>query len=816
MSVTRDNHYVPQWYQRGFFDTNRKTLKYVDMRPDTNTLPDGRIIRARDKFDSPTSRCFYKTDLYSTFFGTAVDDEIERRLFGKIDDMGSEAIRAFIGDDVGQWHKHFQDFFAYIDAQKIRTPKGLDWLKEHYPLLHQNELMREMQGVQRMHCTIWTEGVREIVSAQDSDVKFLVSDHPVTVYNYALPPDHNSSAYPNDPSIALKASQTLYPLNKDFCLILTNLEYAKNPDLNDPCEKRTFAKNYRNSMVRTDAFIRSRKLTGLDVSRINYVLKTRACRYIAAGREEWLYPEKVIDTGWADLRKTILPPHDDLWHFGGEMIAKFDDGSVYYQDEFGRTEKQRDFLQKTVSEKTFRPNDACGCGSGKKYKKCCVKKPVNLRPSWSELSIRERNIIHYRAIVDILGIDDGKTWTDVRRELTDEKIKKIYSVFEGLWPLETDLVDLLPKPDGTARAVYTGMIDPHMITEFVVGASLYFGEIIVQNPFLHPGSVRAQFSPIENPKQYRQEFLKSTFFLINLMPLVEDGTINLIPDPCYFDRHLQQQMFSMAEERSSRTEIDLDQDPRTKWAVKQDFQRSILALPPKAQRSQINRAMPGLSDIEIEETFEAIEQFREHDPFAVLQQDTFDDGKSGGLLNLMKMSPNFEISMFLAQATGSFIITDSKYRWHEILKAQHRELGVAVQNLTELTNRMARSEHYFLLDVATIAEMKREGRLDAYRAMMQDVCNYLSAKTHRASRAKWETQLTARFSAVHAASQKEIRKLNSPAFQGRMRCVIPTGGIRHNNVNRMLLTVNVDRHIDSVPMAIFMERLDTSIYERMA
>jgi hypothetical protein len=62
-------------------------------------------------------------------------------------------------------------------------------LKAQYPLLDQTELMQEMQGIRMIHCTIWTEGVREIVSAEDAGIKFIVSDHPVTVYNHAVAPD---------------------------------------------------------------------------------------------------------------------------------------------------------------------------------------------------------------------------------------------------------------------------------------------------------------------------------------------------------------------------------------------------------------------------------------------------------------------------------------------------------------------------------------------------------------------------------------------------------------------------------------------------
>jgi len=169
MSKTRNNHYVPQWYQEGFFEPGRSSLAYIDMTPERKVLSDGRVITQNDTWnDTPTSKAFFHKDLYSTFFGTSVNDEIERHLFGDIDGRGSKAVRAFSGTDVREWHKHFQTLFEYLDIQKIRTPKGLDWLKSLYPKLSQNELMYEMQGIRMMHCSIWVGGVREIVSAEDS------------------------------------------------------------------------------------------------------------------------------------------------------------------------------------------------------------------------------------------------------------------------------------------------------------------------------------------------------------------------------------------------------------------------------------------------------------------------------------------------------------------------------------------------------------------------------------------------------------------------------------------------------------------------
>jgi hypothetical protein len=55
-------------------------------------------------------------------------------------------------------------------------------------------------------------------------------------------------------------------------------------------------------------------------------------------------------------------------------------------------------------------------------------------------------------IVRLLGLEEGKDWVKVRRELTDEKISRIYLLYEALWPLETDLLKLLTKPDGSIHS----------------------------------------------------------------------------------------------------------------------------------------------------------------------------------------------------------------------------------------------------------------------------------------------------------------------------------------------------------------------------
>jgi hypothetical protein len=708
-----------------------------------------------------------------------------------------------VDEDASEWHRHFTTFFEYLDIQKIRTPKGLDWLSAQYPRLTQNDLMFEMQGIRMMHCTIWTEGVREIVSAQDADVKFIVSDHPVTLYNYAVPPDATGSGSPNEPSIALKGSQTIFPLNRDFCLILTNLEYAQDHSAS-PLEKRAFAGNYRNSMVRTDAFIRSRKLTSEQVIRVNRVLKARARRYIAAGKEEWLYPETSSVELWADLRGVLLPPKNDLWHFGGEMYARFESGEVYYQDAFGRTGKEREFLRKKPPSKPPHARELCACGSGRAFGACCEHKPVALRRTWEERSIRERNLMLFTGISKILGIAEDRDWVTVRREITDAKIRDVYGLYDALWPRETNLLAMLPKPDGLARAIYTGLLHPSVISNCALGLSLYFDELLIEDPFIHPRTINKKFSPLEHPKTYRQEFLKSVVLFMAIMPLVEQGLVTLFPDPCNFDFHLRNQMFEMAKFRARGMKVDPKEEAGFTELMKEEHKRGMLLLPREALRHQVLRDSPELDEKAVEAILDGFDRLREQDPLAVLQEGSLEGGKGGGQLTPFKMAPNFEITMYLAQATGSCIVTDSVFRWRELMAAAGRGMQGA-SPLTQLRTGMEQADLVFPYDVQEIGALAERGVFGGYPDIMRKVFKYLSSLPAKGAKPNVEASLNAEFKRIHGSTVQVARKSGVYLAEARVSCLWPAGGIQDNTVNRLLLMSSSEHHLASAPMALFVE-----------
>lgn len=669
---TKDNHYIPQWHQKGFMSDRDNQLRH-QMRKEIS-LPNGELkVYEGCKWYTPAQR-FYGEHLYSTFFGEEVNDDIERKLFGPIDDNGSKAVRAFLTDDQAEWHHHFEDFFTYLDAQKLRTPKGLDWIRSKYPELNQLQLMIEMQSLRTIHCALWAEGVRELVSAEDSDVKFIVSDHPITVYNYACPPDSELCEYPNDPDISLKGSQTIFPLDKNRCLILTNLEYAQDPGNANPLEQRTNATRMRRSMVNTIEFINNRKLTADGVTKINHIIKSRAKESVAAGKEDWLYPESGITCDWAELRHVLLPPENELYRYGGEMYAHFEDGTVHYQDAFGRTTPPNEYLNKDIDEAQLGRNDQCGCGSGRKYKNCCRDAPQELRTTWSVASVRERNLMFCNCIRDVLGLDSGKTWLDVRRELSDDQIKRIYGFYSTLWPRETDIYSLLPKSDDKFRGLYTGPLDVRTIGISALPMASMFDEFLIETPVINPNNVRPEFSPIENPSQYKYQALKDFMFMLQLEPYIGLGLVNLIPDPSEFDMPLMGAMMEMARERGDRQEILNEQDRRLHFSMSTEDLLNSTGKMPKEVRIRLLINEFGLDEDEAAQTIEALESAAEALPFVMLQQVEL---RGGGQFIQFRMGPNYEMALLIAQVTGSVLVTDSGSRWQEFMAAQHRTLGIA-------------------------------------------------------------------------------------------------------------------------------------------
>jgi hypothetical protein len=332
------HHYVPQWYQRRFLRHGETRFNYLDLSPAVRSIDGQRKYQRRALLKWGPARCFFQHDLYTLKLGSWSSDDIEQRFFGDIDRHGHAAVPFFQNYRVDDGaHDAVDSLVPYMDAQRIRTPRGLDWLTTLARPYDRNMLLLVMQRVYQTHTTMWMEGVWEIVSAKQSATKFLVSDNPVTFYNAKAFPGAEVCKYPNDVRLQEVGTRTIFPLDLDTCLIMTHTEFVRDPWAN-PRRPRANARAYQPTLMSLLDVQFGRELDENEVRRINYIIKSRAARYIAAAEMEWLYPERFLaSTHWSRLDEDwFLLPNLYKVIFGSGMAVGYKDGSSWAMDEYGR------------------------------------------------------------------------------------------------------------------------------------------------------------------------------------------------------------------------------------------------------------------------------------------------------------------------------------------------------------------------------------------------------------------------------------------------------------------------------------------------
>lgn len=353
----KNNHYVPEWYQKRFLPTGQinQELFYRNLKPDYYIEPNGKLHQKKAVYRQGFRKCFVEKDLYTTNFGTEESTKIEQYFFGDIDRNGNKAMDYFSNFN----HKNinyeaFQNMISYMSTQKLRTPKGLGFLKSQTKLNNHNLILNLMMKLRSLYCAIWTECVWQIADASNSDTKFIISDHPITVYNRMCGPRSNMCRDYNDPEIWLQGTHTIFPLSLEKVLILTNLSWVRNP-YQSPLKIRPNPNPFRGALFKFMDIQTMRHLTEQEVREINFIIFSRALQYIASSKEEWLYPEKFVSkSNWNTYGNGyLLMPDPRSMHPGGEIIIGYKDGSVSKHDEYGRNPFQSDFGKETKTRIEF-------------------------------------------------------------------------------------------------------------------------------------------------------------------------------------------------------------------------------------------------------------------------------------------------------------------------------------------------------------------------------------------------------------------------------------------------------------------------------
>ena len=220
--VSHNHHYVPEWYQKRFLAFGAAKLHVLDLKPDRVRLPSGKHFTHNEYRQTPTSKCFCAENLYMLRFGTLENDAIEKFFFGSVDQLGTRALEVFSGFDsfTPKITESFRPFLAYLGAQCFRTPRGLEWIRQASHRDRQSVLLL-LTRMFEAHCTMWAEAVWEIVRADKTKTKFIISDSPISFYNIPCSPHLSGSTLARKSWTKSLPGRSFHSAQKDASYSLT-------------------------------------------------------------------------------------------------------------------------------------------------------------------------------------------------------------------------------------------------------------------------------------------------------------------------------------------------------------------------------------------------------------------------------------------------------------------------------------------------------------------------------------------------------------------------------------------------------------------
>lgn len=356
MTLYRNNHYVPVWYQERFIPPGNEEKKfwYLDLKPET-IVSNGHPYKRNALLRWGPKRCFCQNDLYTTKYGNWLSTEIEEKFFGPVDAFARPALDYFSDfSHPSAEGDMFHRFILYMSIQKLRTPKGLAYLSNLTREVEKNRILFELQRLQQIFCAIWTECVWSIADASQSSTKFILSDQPVTVYNQGCFPLSEWCRDYRDPDIWLTGTHTLFPLTIDKILILTNLSWVRYP-YGNPTKPRPNPNPFRAAMFKFTDIQVGRSLSEQEVTEINYIIKSRAYRYIAALDKSWLFPEQKTGFRRWDCfgQDYLLMPDPRSVTFSSEIIIGYKDNRADFFDAYGRKPWHSNYDDKTQHDREW-------------------------------------------------------------------------------------------------------------------------------------------------------------------------------------------------------------------------------------------------------------------------------------------------------------------------------------------------------------------------------------------------------------------------------------------------------------------------------
>lgn len=378
-------------------------------------------------------------------------------------------------------------------------------------------------------------------------------------------------------------------------------------------------------------------------------------------------------------------------------------------------------------------NAQCPCGSGKKYKHCClgtvdweaIERGKGNR--FHHLSIRGRNLATTELICELLLLDSDRQLRSLhnyKKAFTAENVRRLNEGIVRIWPPDIDIAAVLRSSRGGVQGLYVGEYEKGELLRGIVRHSAYASKLLVCDPFIYPLSVREKYSPIHNPQQHRAQTLKTVNLWMSLVPWIHEGLVEVIRTPCDFDARLkwdsmkeQHEKFDANPELAEAAEVTVS-ELLSRRADEWKFRDLILTMPDVTLISRLQKAKDPDEKISNEEFLAYVHRLRAEDPdfLEPLNSD------NGGQLHMFTSGASYNIACMVSELTDAYLITDLHSKWKEI-EVDRRGRAESVDVWSPFAKAMQGASLKYLDDVSLedALALRKDGRLEDLRAFLRRV-----------------------------------------------------------------------------------------------
>jgi hypothetical protein len=383
-------------------------------------------------------------------------------------------------------------------------------------------------------------------------------------------------------------------------------------------------------------------------------------------------------------------------------------------------------------------NADCPCGSGRKFKHCCLGQvdwatltEAPLSFASRHFTIRGKNLHFVAGLLSALQIDysnPNPNFAAIKRAFTPDVVGKVHSLVPDLWPDIDDYERCIAPERESISALYTGSYEPESVLRAVTRLSLYCDKIYLVDPFMRADRVRDEFNPLLHPAEHRSTTVQYTFLWLSLVPWIDAGILSFVRPMHEFIPGLWHEVLNLQRQRIESTpELKrvLDQEVEQQMQYVGPLDRGfgeiyILSFPDEALREMF----PKLQGTAKAGVFKSADDFvayiqrrRDQHPYYVDplpgQHREFYHQTSGAC---------YELAKRMCSMMNSHIVTDFRSRWKEV-ELDRQAAGIDLHGWSPFAKALQESELKVLSNVPLGAALtlREEHRLESLRLFLRKV-----------------------------------------------------------------------------------------------